>query len=278
MPAWARTWIEHWPEGLAELSFAQRAVPLTVAQAHALGRRNGVLTAAFRAGDDAEEALARLGTAIDRELPALGGSAFARLGSRSAKDTPLGVITGSRVDSGAEALRLLTDGSHRLAKDLHRALAHRLTPHVYLRRWHEIDDGCEFRCFLRDGRLAGVSQYHARQPLPEGVSHALPRIHRQIARLMERVLRTWGTEPVVADVLATPEGETTLIELNPWGPPTDAVLFSWAVDGFDGSLRVFRQATDGWDPAAAASMDQAVRPCLAGDTGRSASPRSPLPS
>ncbi|ATB40255.1 hypothetical protein CYFUS_005703 [Cystobacter fuscus] len=29
----------------------------------------------------------------------------------------------------------------------------------------------------------------------------------------------------------------TLIELNPWGPPTEAGLFSWAANDFDGSVR-----------------------------------------
>lgn len=235
MPPWARTWIEHWPAGVAQLSFAQRSVPLAPAEVQALLLRN----AGAPAPQTVLEALAHR---LDRELAALPPPAFVRLGSRSAKDTPLAVLTGSRADDGAAAVRLLTAGSHRVTLDLRRACAHGLAPCIHLRQWREIPWWSEFRCFLREGQLAGASQYHTRQPLPEDILQQLDAIRGAIDALAARIARAWGDAPVVADVAVTPEGEATLIELNPWGPATDAALFSWKAEDFDGSLRVRREA------------------------------------
>jgi hypothetical protein len=97
-------------------------------------------------GHDAS--LIELRHSVDEVLADQPSGAFVRLGSRSPKDTPLGVATGCRASDGSEALRLLTAGSKRVAFDLSRSLRHSYRPWVFLRTWQQIDWFAEFRCFL----------------------------------------------------------------------------------------------------------------------------------
>jgi hypothetical protein len=226
MPPWARTWIEHWPAPLAALSFPQQGVALEAAEVRAL-----------LAGTP-DPALAALVLRLNQAFATLGAPAFVRLGSRSAKDTPLALATGSRAESGAQALALLSAGSRRVSTDLRHARACGLTPYVWLRAWRAIPWWSEFRCFLRGGRVLGISQYHARNLLPPQLAPQLPRIEDRVRTLLAQVAYAWGAAPVVADVTATAAAPATLIELNPWGAATHAGLFAWEREDFDGALRV----------------------------------------
>lgn len=240
MPPWARTWIEHWPGGLAALSFPQQGVALREAESLAL----------LAGGPD--PALDALAARLDEALAVLAAPAFVRLGSRSAKDTALAVVTGSRAEDGAQALALLAAGSRRLAADLRRARGHGLAAHVWLRAWRDIPWWSEFRCFLRGGRVAGISQYHACHALPPELAPRLPRIEDDVRTLLAQVALAWGGDPVVVDVTATGAAPATLIELNPWGASTAPGLFAWDADDFDGGMRVCvgpQAAQPDWLPA-----------------------------
>ena len=208
---------------------------LTREQAHALGHRNGVFAQRFEARGDA--CLGEIEAAVDAAMIDFPGCAFARLGSRSAKDTSTGVLTGSQVRSGAETLRLLTNGSRRVGYDLHLALRHGLRPWLFLREWHDIAWATELRCFLREGELVGISQYHTALSMPGPDRRRAERSRPGIERLAEALLAALGGVSLVFDVCVDCDGHLTLIELNPWGPPTEAVLFRWDAS-FDGALRL----------------------------------------
>jgi hypothetical protein len=234
------SWIENWPPALAALSFAQVGVPLTPAQVHSLGHANGVDRHCFRNGAEIE--LLRLESDLDAVLRGFPSGTFVRLGSRSPKDTRLGLLTGCRAFTGADAVRLLTAGSRRVAFDLRRCLRDRLVPHVFLRAWQEIDGWDEVRCFWQAGRLLGTSQYHHRATVPDEVRAGLA-AHggSAIARFIPRFAAAWGAADIVFDLwLARKSADTfaVLIEINPWGPPTDPCLFSWSKADFDGSFRL----------------------------------------
>ena len=149
-----------------------------------------------------------------------------------------------------QVLALLAAGSHRVSADLRRARDCGLTPHVWLREWRVIPWWSEFRCFLRGDRVAGISQYHARCPLPLEVAAQLPRIEGHVRTLLAQVVDAWGPAGVVADVTATAAAPATLIELNPWGA-SDQSLFAWERDDFDGKLRV----RSGAEPAEASWLE-----------------------
>ena len=76
IPAWAATWIEHWPAELLALSFDQRGLALRPNEVRALGRRNGRAVAAFGAWRTARDfdwsPLARAVVALLSAIPMLG--------------------------------------------------------------------------------------------------------------------------------------------------------------------------------------------------------------
>jgi len=209
-------------------------------QVLAIGHANGIDHQCFGTCDDAS--LSELTRTLDEALRGFAHGAFVRLGSRSPKDTPIGLATGCRATTGLEAIRLLTAGSRRIAFDLRQCLRYRYRPWLFLRAWQEIDGYAELRCFWLGGRLAGVSQYHHRCPLPQptrgwliaGAGHA-------IARFLPRFRAAWGAHASVFDLWLSPvapDGRATLIEINPCGASTDPCLFSWQDGDFDGSLRI----------------------------------------
>ena len=63
-------------------------------------------------------------------------------------------------------------------------------------------------------------------------------VRNAIRTLVAKIVARWRTDSVVADVLATPNAEARLIELNPWGQATCGALYSWHPQDFDGGIRV----------------------------------------
>ena len=243
IPAWAATWIEHWPAELLALSFDQRGLALRPDEVRALGRRNGRAVAAFgaepAAGHDAT-LLQALALRLDGLLQDLGGtSAFVRLGSRSPKDTPAAVLGGLQVHSGREAVDLLSAGSERMGFDLRVALQAGLAPWVFLREWVPMAWHEEWRGFLRGGRLVGACAYQARTTLPLAPTPRTVDALQHMAAALAGPLAAAGVHELVFDLWLPQRQDAPprLIEINPWGPPTDAGLFSWAAMDFDGQLR-----------------------------------------
>ncbi len=237
-PDFAATWIENWPDAVSRLSFRQRGIPLSPPQFHALGRKNGLFVHGF--DDCHDDSLASLEATLDEALADFPGGAFVRLGSRSAKDTPTAILTGCRAQSGRQVIALLTDRSRRVAFDLRRCLKSAYRPWIFIREWRDFHWSSEFRCFLLAGRLAGISQYHHALPFPGENREVLARIP-ELVEGMAGVLRA---APALATgvfdvcVEGTDQAAATLMDINPWGPPTDACLFSWQRQDFDGSLRI----------------------------------------
>lgn len=207
-------------------------------QVHAIGCRNSLFPNVF--SERSEASLIPLECALDEAIADFPGGAFARLGSRSAKDTPTAILTGCRVETGKQVIALLTDRSRRVAFDLRLCVRHAYSPWIFLRDWRDFHWSTEFRCFLFEGELVGVSEYH------HAVTAAFEYDKKQIAMLDEatrmlanRLRQVLGSSNVVFDIFMTWQDPpiATLIELNPWGTSTDPCLFSWDNRDFDGSIR-----------------------------------------
>ncbi len=148
--------IENWPLALAELSLRQVGVPLSAQQARALGSQVRGFEHYFHQGgmlsiDDLHEPLAS-------GFMQFSEGCFVRLGSRSPKDSDLAIATGMRVHSVSTAIRMLTDGSARIAADLLAALNFGYSPYIFLREWLDIELWFEFRCFIVNRSVVGISQ------------------------------------------------------------------------------------------------------------------------
>lgn len=192
--------------------------------------------------------LDRVRARLDAAVGNFPEGSFARLGSRSAKDSRQSWHHGLRVTDGLSALKMLGTDSRRIAFDLSLARRNSYTPHVFLRKWVEIPKWAEFRCFMESRKLIGISQYFLKSlgPSPEIRSFA-PTIETAIRGFFDRFVGACHLDDVVFDVYCHPDPihaatnsslAVTLIELNPFGPSTDPCLFRWGVEGdFDGGFR-----------------------------------------
>jgi len=107
------TYIENWPDSLRLLSVPQYGMGLTPGQARVLGSNIAELGELF--ADKPMEGLVDIILHLDSMMALyFPNGAFVRLGSRSPKDSWLGLRRGFKVKSGREAVELLTDTSERV--------------------------------------------------------------------------------------------------------------------------------------------------------------------
>ena len=236
------TYIENWAPALYALSIPQLALPLSVEEARSLEAR--LWCREGRLGTGAAPPIELLSRRLEEAIRCFPGGAFVRLGSRSGKDSILARTCGLRVETGESALRLLCAGSERVAFDLRLALRHGYSPYLFVRQWLDIPPWAEFRCFMKGRRLIGITQYDCRNlgHCPE-ISRNADTIEQAIHSFFPRFVAVSHLDDVVWDVFVEGIGTGTapvvrLLELNPFFPKTDPVLFDWMnPECFDGSFR-----------------------------------------
>jgi len=245
------TYIENWSPALRALSVRSEGFGLLTTEAATLGRMNGEWGEAFVAYHptqypwEDELTIERLTGRVDELVRRFPNGAFVRLGSRSPKDSWWGHEHGFQCFEGMTAMRLLLDSSERVHDDLSMALHYTYNPWIWVREWRDIPHWAEFRCFMRDRKLVGVSQYFYRELWCPGDALVSPR--ELLADLTEtfwpRFQRICPLDDVVFDITTDNPGAWTLIEINPFFDLTDPCLYSWADGGdFDGGIRVNKGA------------------------------------
>lgn len=237
------TYIENWPPSLRQRSILSYAIPLNVAEvegllAHKPWRSTG--------DDGCSDALHLLQVKVNDALRAFPQGVFVRLGSRSPKDSHYALECGLRAFRSADVIKMFTDGSERVETDLRMALRFGYTPHLFIRPWLDIQPWAEFRCFVRNKVLVGISQYHCCPGAHwrEIEDRATP-IERAIRGFASEVLPTLHLDDIVLDVFLEERVKeppqsflVKLLDVNPFFPRADACLFSWRSGGdFDGSFR-----------------------------------------
>jgi len=238
------THIENWSPALKGLSIPQVDVPLTLEEARALGFINKEFSKWF---DNASiSPVDKIAEKIDLALDTYPNGAFVRLGSRSGKDSSYAHNRGLRVTNGNAAIRILTENSRRIAYDLRLALHHNYSPHIFVRQWVEIPACSEFRCFMKNRELIGISQYNCKNsgPISEITNNA-GSIEASIRVFFEVLREASHIDDGVFDVFvklneqaSKVSAKVQLLELNPFFHKTDACLFHWDDGGdFDGSFR-----------------------------------------
>jgi len=161
---------------------------------------------------------------------------FFKIESRSPKDNYWGEKTGFRACSWHDVKRLIY--SERMLDDLARYSNLESEPlRLLFREWQPIEKSGEFRCFIKNLTLAGISQYHY-VGFDEGSATNKP---LALAKVYGRAKQTEATlkafiaaeiiphlhvEDLVADLWLDHMGKLTLIEINPYGL-SDPCLFSY---------------------------------------------------
>jgi len=180
------TYIENWPEGLYELSIPQKDIPMSAEEAVVLGAHIVELGESFYRyliPGNPYITLNSLKERIEKALQYFSGGAFIRLGSRSPKDSWLGIQEGFRCTTADRAVKLLTDVSERVSDDLHAAIDHNYLPHIFVRQWRDIPRWGELRCFVKDRELVGASQYFYQEYFPrlaERAAQVRKKLHEEI--------------------------------------------------------------------------------------------------
>ncbi|CAG98013.1 cell proliferation protein CDC123 [Kluyveromyces lactis] len=98
---------------------------------------------------------------------------------------------------------------------------------LVLRKWFDINPALEFRVFVRDSEIWGISQrdlnyYNYLEPLQDTFTNLIEEFVYDI------VLPNFDLKSFVLDVyLPRPFESCWLIDINPWSRTTDPLLFSW---------------------------------------------------
>lgn len=199
------TLIDRWPSELAALSMATEFVKFPVELMEPLfDPKNGELSRDVR--DFAMELDARIGWK----------RRFVRLNSRSPKDATWPYEVAATI-SGKEAISMFAC-SMRILDDL--CCFQHIPEHpayVCIRDWvHTFRTENEYRCFVKDGKLIGVTHYDYTKPWTgpaDGGKEIRSRIETWFA---EKVKPAIPVETVVFDLHLDRNG-FLLIEINPWG-------------------------------------------------------------
>ncbi|RUS74577.1 hypothetical protein EGW08_017658 [Elysia chlorotica] len=98
---------------------------------------------------------------------------------------------------------------------------------LVLREWHPPDPSTEFRCFVKDDQLIGISQRNSTKFYPY-IKKEKALIREDISRFFRtKISRRFPQSSYVFDVTRPKQGSITLIDFNPFGEVTDGILFTW---------------------------------------------------
>ena len=235
--------LDAWPASWSACAPPTAFVALDRMQANALGAQIAGYGHWFER--TSPQPLRDVAAALDAHVAQCGHSAFVRLTSRSAKDSPHATRRGMRVTSGAAALAMFMSGSRRVASDLRFALMRNVEIAIAVRPWIAFERRDEYRCFMVNGEWAGASQaWHL-----EGERIALTQTQlRRVAVVLRRIMSTLVAAAHVRDAafdIVLPEragnaARAVLLDANPLVDATDYALFG-EKSRLDGTLR-FRTA------------------------------------
>lgn len=237
------TFLENWPVELRALTVHQAGFPIEPAD---LGTNQ---TELYETWPMTRRSLQTIRASLNTYIPRVMAQAkcegvFVRLGSRSPKDSYY--EDGEKkwwqgpwpLQSTDEALGLLLCTSERINDDLHQAVAWDYSPWLWVREWVDLQPWQEFRCFVRDGQVTGISQYDymKRQHYPQLQRDKTLYANAITLFLNKRVLPSLHIPNAVVDVYVTVEGmrsgrgrkaSARLLEINPYFELTDPCLFTW---------------------------------------------------
>ena len=97
---------------------------------------------------------------------------------------------------------------------------------ICIRPFRRMDVAREFRVFIRDGKFAGMSQYHL-------VRHFRRLVEREAEYMalasdfVEKIAPFLPEKDIAADIYITHTRRVLLVDLNSWGGNTDAKMLKW---------------------------------------------------
>ncbi|CAK9082540.1 Insulin-degrading enzyme [Durusdinium trenchii] len=148
------------------------------------------------------------------------------------------LVSLTRVKTGEEALWMLTN-SHRTFEDfwlrrlrIQSSNIKGIADRIQVRRWEErLLVETELRGFVFGGALTALTQYHCCSVVPrfvEDPAGTLQKVQEFFGRHVRARLSPF--QACIVDFAFLEDGGMRVIELNPFGPQTGALLFDWQRD------------------------------------------------
>jgi hypothetical protein len=236
------TYIENWPNGLLNHSISTAYFSINKEQMKALVSYNSIeLESGNKPNSSDLEIISSINYNIECLIEQFPRGAFIRLGSRSPKDSWLGHKEGFCCYDGEKAIKLLID-SERIYDDLQLALSNNYDSYIVVREWIPIEPWQEFRCFYKNRRLMGISQYNYlhQEVFPELIKNK-DSIQWAIEIKSDIIKDLLPANDVIVDYVYKFKvhdeniqmNEVVLLECNPFMTYTDPCLFNWSKDKFD---------------------------------------------
>lgn len=231
------TGFEHWPDELIALGLPRETISMSREDIVFMGAQ----TPGFLKAVDAKKPNGFSDVFVEELEAALEvhpQGSHLRLGICSFK-APL--RPAQKVFALLDTLPYVTRPNPRVASLLRPILSDKHPCALYALPWEEMQRWSEFRIFIKENTIYGVSQYHTNEVYQEIAVNA-DAIQDAIAAFCSDLLGALHMTTVVADIFLRPGPdnslEPVLIELNPFIQRTDACLYSWDKGGdFDGAFR-----------------------------------------
>jgi len=173
---------------------------------------------------------------VKEAISRLGGAVFVKLNWSSPKDANWMLPQGLKCFSFSDIIHLLKSSdfvTHDLTApfehcaDFTGASLHNFKYKLVLRRWADTNPLHEFRCFVRQNHLVGISQRDCTSHIP-GMEDSKDAIIRDLSDYYDRYISgKYSRESFVFDVWRPSPREILLVDLNPFGVQTDSLLFDW---------------------------------------------------
>ncbi|XP_062851382.1 translation initiation factor eIF2 assembly protein isoform X2 [Trichomycterus rosablanca] len=172
---------------------------------------------------------------VQEAINALGGRVFPKLNWSAPQDANWIALNSSLQCQSLSDIFLLFKSSdfitHDLTQPFRQCSDDSLDPiinyELVLRKWCELIPGGEFRCFVKENKLIGISQRDYTQHY-QHISKQETSISFSIQQFFwEHIQHKFLNEDFVFDVYRDSTGHVWLIDFNPFGEVTDSLLFTW---------------------------------------------------
>ncbi len=257
--------LDRWYEALKDVTMRTEFIPLSMDEGKILLDEWQLMARSYSEKQVdkvlSQQPLLVLVNKLDKILKTYPEGAFARLGSRSPKDSKLIEERGGKfleqeqglrappLDFNEELTRKLRDQiaglrvrtsrelfalfftSERIRDDLEETIEHGDRQTIVLRAFEGIDPTTELRIFVNDRQIVAASQYN-HLIVSDRLVHDGQRYLGAARDLHTRITNRVPLRSYIFDVgfLRGDPGQPRLIELNPFCVGTSACLFSWKED------------------------------------------------
>lgn len=233
-------YIENWPKSIKSLSMQTKSFSLDQKNLEELLT---FIKAMMSGGKEDHQKVKPYGIflILNELINNLGGKIFIRTGSRSPKDNPciMGIdLRPIPIYTSNQALEAL-GYSERVYLDLNDMRLVNYTPQIHVRRFINIDPEKEFRCFVEDKKIVGITQYYLEDVNIFWIKKNETTIEEILRDYIENlIIPQFPLPSFTCDIALNKDFQPLLIEINP--PISTGTVFPGLFDSLEDLDNSFR--------------------------------------